>query len=617
MMFEVLDGDKNYITKQKIEKFTDFYTPSNPVKKVPDFIYEDVLQLVDYDVNIFIPYKDGEDFIVQHLSKLIKNHCKIKNDEEIKGCLFSEVFPVYVNIHILNLLQEAFKKKTSIHFQINEYPDDNLLFKHYDCNIIISGDLAFLLIKDDTDLVLNQLSETKSIFENSPYGLAIYQDDKFVKVNAKFLEMIEISQVDFSKKDYDFENVHLHPLDYSMESFNERTSQLLINKIFQTLQLMEFNDSKGETHCYNITGAPIQYNHQNAALFKIFDYTKNKNIYDKSLTVEKALKLVESHEKFALLSYDSQKGFFVTDEFFNILETEPFEIHSNIDNLLNFLTLEDKINFNVYLNKLCENQVLESDFHCTVKLKNDKIKHLLIFNKIISWDDDGIPASSVSYMLDETETVLRERRLECADHDKTVLLKEIHHRVKNNLQIILSLISLDERYNKNDLKSILDSTKSRIEAMALIHQKTYESENLSHVNVEDFFKDYCHSILNLYELENEIIIHYDINNDIEFSIDYITPLSLIINEFVTNSVKYAFPSTNQTEKNIFLSIKVVDDEVILKFKDNGIGLPEDLNIYNSPSLGLTIINNLTVQINGELFKEDCEGAGFKLVFPIK
>ena len=104
---------------------------------------------------------------------------------------------------------------------------------------------------------------------------------------------------------------------------------------------------------------------------------------------------------------------------------------------------------------------------------------------------------------------------------------------------------------------------------------------------------------------------------IEFSIDYITPLSLIINEFVTNSVKYAFPSTNQNEKNIFLSIKVVDDEVILKFKDNGIGLPEDLNIYNSPSLGLTIINNLTVQINGELFKEDCEGAGFKLVFPIK
>jgi hypothetical protein len=173
--------------------------------------------------------------------------------------------------------------------------------------------------------------------------------------------------------------------------------------------------------------------------------------------VEKALKLVESHEKFALLSYDSQKGFFVTDEFFNILETEPFEIHSNIDNLLNFLTLEDKINFNVYLNKLCDNHVLESDFHCTLKLKNDKIKHLLIFNKIISWDDDGIPASSVSYMLDETETVLRERRLECADHDKTVLLKEIHHRVKNNLQIILSLISLDERYNKNNLKSILES----------------------------------------------------------------------------------------------------------------------------------------------------------------
>lgn len=140
MMFEVLDGDKNYITKQKIEKFTDFYTPSNPVKKVPDFIYEDVLQLVHYDVNIFIPYKDGEDFIVQHLSKLIKNHCKIKNDEEIKGCSFLSISGLCY-IYILNLLQEAFKKKTSIHFQINEYPDDNLLFKHYDCNIIISGHL--------------------------------------------------------------------------------------------------------------------------------------------------------------------------------------------------------------------------------------------------------------------------------------------------------------------------------------------------------------------------------------------------------------------------------------------------------------------------------------------
>lgn len=127
-------------------------------------------------------------------------------------------------------------------------------------------------------------------------------------------------------------------------------------------------------------------------------------------------------------------------------------------------------------------------------------------------------------------------------------------------------------------------------------------------------EDYCLSILNLYNLEDDINLIYNIDEYLELPLDIMTPLSLILNEFVTNSIKYAF-SNSEDDKNIILSMDTVGDMVNFTIEDNGVGLPEDLDVYNSPSLGLTIINSLTNQINGEFSKIDCEGAGFKLKFP--
>ena len=217
-------------------------------------------------------------------------------------------------------------------------------------------------------------------------------------------------------------------------------------------------------------------------------------------------------------------------------------------------------------------------------------------------------------MFKELELKKFANELNIKNSEKEVLLKEIHHRVKNNLQLILSFLNLEQRFHRDSPDDIIMAVKSRIQSMAFVHEKTYNSPDLVNINVEDFTKDEFQNLIDLHNA-HEINTIMDIDSNLEFSMEALTTLSLIANELFTNTLKYAFDE-DQEYKEIFLSISETDGIVTIISKDNGKGLPEGMDIYDSPSLGLTIINQLTKQLDGSFKLLECDGAGYMFEFPL-
>ncbi len=199
--------------------------------------------------------------------------------------------------------------------------------------------------------------------------------------------------------------------------------------------------------------------------------------------------------------------------------------------------------------------------------------------------------------------------------EKEVLLKEIHHRVKNNLQIISSLLNLQSEYiqDKQDL-DIFKVSQNRIESMALIHEKLYQCKDLAQIEFAEYIQDLIANLFCSYEVNsNAISLNINIDN-IFLGIDVAIPCGLMLNELILNCLKHAFPSGRAGEIRIDLSSNN-ENQYTLIVSDNGIGFPQDLDFQNTDSLGLQLVNALTNQLGGTIELNRKVGAEFKITFP--
>ncbi|MEM1336585.1 MAG: histidine kinase dimerization/phosphoacceptor domain -containing protein [Bacteroidota bacterium] len=184
--------------------------------------------------------------------------------------------------------------------------------------------------------------------------------------------------------------------------------------------------------------------------------------------------------------------------------------------------------------------------------------------------------------------------------EKDSLLKEIHHRVKNNLQMVSSLLSLQTRNTKSKAAIVaLEEGKSRVKAMALIHQKLYQNEDLSVIEMQGYIESLINSVQSVYKKGgHNISITVDAEGT-ELDIDRAIPFGLILNELVSNTFKYAFPESDDNGK-IYIHLRKNGDEGYFEYSDNGIGLPEDTDERTSNSMGLRLINRLVNQLQSKL-----------------
>ena len=197
-------------------------------------------------------------------------------------------------------------------------------------------------------------------------------------------------------------------------------------------------------------------------------------------------------------------------------------------------------------------------------------------------------------------------------HEKEVLLKEIHHRVKNNLQIISSILSLQSGSACSESQAtLLRESQDRIRSMALVHEKLYRSRDLSRINFGEYVRNLTASLAHSYIASPAIRIRVDIR-DVFLDIDMAIPCGLIINELVSNSFKYAFRDGRAGE--VYISLSGNGQTYTLVVSDDGVGLPPGMDFRNTPSLGLQLVNTLVSQLEGTIELDLEKGTSFKITF---
>ncbi|HQP49189.1 MAG TPA: PAS domain S-box protein [Spirochaetota bacterium] len=208
-----------------------------------------------------------------------------------------------------------------------------------------------------------------------------------------------------------------------------------------------------------------------------------------------------------------------------------------------------------------------------------------------------------------------EKEIKASLWEKETLLKEIHHRVKNNMQVISSLLGLQASKIENEkVSELFNESRYRVRSMALVHEKLYRSEHLSMVNFGEYIEDITKELQRVYEQDSGAITVVTEISNVFLGVDIAIPCGLIINELLSNSMKHAFADGMPGEIYIGFSHQE-DGHYRLVIRDNGPGLPPDVDFFNSRSLGLQLVNALTAQLQGQLFHNTGEGTEVVIVFP--
>jgi two-component sensor histidine kinase len=222
----------------------------------------------------------------------------------------------------------------------------------------------------------------------------------------------------------------------------------------------------------------------------------------------------------------------------------------------------------------------------------------------------------IAVVRDITSRKQAEATIQASLAEKEVLLKEIHHRVKNNLQVVSSLLNLQaSRIQDETIVELFRESQNRIITMAMVHEQLYRSKNFINLDAREYISDIVQDLLYSYigatgRIETAVEVE-----PIACDVDKAIPCGLIINELVTNALKYAFP--NQRPGKIAIQFTRNDDKMVrLLVRDNGVGLPADLNLFQAPSLGFQLVRTLTRQLHGTLEVANGNGTEIRILFPM-
>lgn len=231
-------------------------------------------------------------------------------------------------------------------------------------------------------------------------------------------------------------------------------------------------------------------------------------------------------------------------------------------------------------------------------------------------DEVGRITEAINSMSESLER--QQQELEISIREKSVLLQEIHHRVKNNLNVVVSLLNLqsDQIENPEDAKKALANSCNRIYAMALVHEKLYRSESLSNIDLQSYVNSITGQLVHIYGEGKDIELDLNVE-DVYLEISIAMPCGLIINELCTNSLIHAFQGRDRGKISLGFR-KCGEDFWELDYRDDGVGMPEPSDDVDTPkSLGMMLINILSEQLSGETAYRNDEGFAFILKIPRK
>lgn len=300
-----------------------------------------------------------------------------------------------------------------------------------------------------------------------------------------------------------------------------------------------------------------------------------------------------------------------SEENFYVMGLEPSTTDAHFDNWLKSVHPDDRNVTSDAVKQAIENHTdLDVEFRViwpdgTVHWVNDIGK--------MTFDSKGHPIGMYGIQMDITERKRATEKIRASLQEKEILLKEIHHRVKNNLQIISSLLNLQSNaIDDPDMVAQFRDSQNRIQAMSLIHERLYRSEDLARVDFKIYLGDLTESLIRTYRRRGQNVkLCLDIDV-VSLDIDTAIPCGLIVNELVSNALKHAFK--NRSEGCIGVELRS-EDQYRLVVWDDGIGFPVTFDYKMTSSLGLQLVNSLVHQLNGTINLSQETGTRFEVIFP--
>lgn len=409
-------------------------------------------------------------------------------------------------------------------------------------------------------------------------------------------------------------------------SKSHESRKKFMDKVVKTGKIVEFEDERDGSYFYYRLIPMKDHGEIDMIIISILDITKKKydeknlrssewllkNVLDgspisqfvvdknhKIIYWNKALEKMTGYKaKYMVGTKDQWKAFYDADR------------PCIVDLMLN--DVDDLYNWykgNLNKSKLVDNAYVAVNFFPSV---GEDGKWIYFTGALIK-DVDGKTIGAVETLEDITERKEMEVKLKKSLNEKEMLLKEIHHRVKNNLMVISSLLNLQSNYikDKDDFEMFRES-QARAKSMALIHELLYQSDDLKRIDFGNFLKKLSNDLYNTYIHDPERIKMVLDLEETMLDINTSIPLGLMVNELVSNCMKHAFP--DKMEGEIKITLKSDGGYYTMVVADNGIGLPKDLDFRNTDSLGLQLVNNLTNQIEGKLKLKKGPGTVFKITF---
>jgi len=314
-------------------------------------------------------------------------------------------------------------------------------------------------------------------------------------------------------------------------------------------------------------------------------------------------------------SIDREKKITASNNSFEIAMSSWFSrvvsINSDFEDYFSSYGNEKAIEiFNVNFDKALKNKKRLFEIKFLDRNSNERI--LEIYMSPIIYADNEIDEMSC-IAVDVTETKTASNELNESLKEKETLLQEVHHRVKNNLQIISSILNLQASYLKDEKSlKILTESQNRIKSMSFIHESLYINNNFRYIDFKDYIKSLTSNLIQSYSLRPDKVKFISQVSDVQLSLDQAIPCGLILNELISNSLKYAFPGDIRGE--IALNISEKGNNVRLELSDNGIGIPKDFDVEKSESLGLQLVFILVEQLDGNIEIGSDKGSNFLINF---
>ncbi|HEX3001498.1 MAG TPA: histidine kinase dimerization/phosphoacceptor domain -containing protein [Methanoregula sp.] len=258
------------------------------------------------------------------------------------------------------------------------------------------------------------------------------------------------------------------------------------------------------------------------------------------------------------------------------------------------------------------------DYPLEIRNKDGTITPVL-YNATVYRDESGKIKGVFAAARDITEQKRLQNEIKSSLGEKEMLLKEIHHRVKNNMQVISGLLLVQSQTVKDDhVKALFAEAMTRIKSIALVHEQLYRSDNLSQIEYGGYLRKMFGPLFESYKADARKIAMVIEADNVMVTIEKAVPCSLIVNEMMSNSLKYAFPGDRKGEIRIRFSLDEKQENYILNYSDNGIGLPEGFVPGKTGSLGTTLINGLTRQLKGTLVMvPEAQGVHYAITFPAR